>query len=66
MKSVEQVRTRDVILNIEHIKQTAQNIDGPVDIVPIKGGIHDLFLSDKGVRERVYDIVLRWLGKLGL
>jgi len=66
MENLQQIRTRDAILNVEHIKQIAGNIEGPVQITPIKGGIHDLFLSEKGVRERVYDTVNDWLRKNNL
>lgn len=66
LKDIDEVRTRDSILNIEHIKQIAGNIEGSVEIIPIKGGIHDLFLSEKGVRERVYDTIDNWIKRYNL
>lgn len=62
-KDTHEVRTRDAILNVEHIKKIAGNIQGPVEVIPIKGGIHDLVLSDKGVREKVYYTIFDWIGR---
>ncbi|WP_051082704.1 alpha/beta hydrolase [Butyricimonas synergistica] len=53
-KDKEQIQTRDSILNVEDIKRIARNIRGKVDMVAIPGGLHDLLLSRKEVREKVY------------
>ena len=48
----EQVQSRDAILNVRDIQQVARNIRGQVEIVSVLGGLHDLVLSCKEVRER--------------
>lgn len=64
LKDKHQIRTRDAILNVEHIKRLATHIEGPVEIKEVKGGLHDLFLSEKGVRERLYDELEKWMIRL--
>ena len=65
IKDKEQIQTRDSILNVEDIKRIARNIRGDVDIVAIPGGLHDLVLSGKEVRENVYREIFRWWESLG-
>ncbi|MCB6971511.1 MULTISPECIES: alpha/beta hydrolase [Butyricimonas] len=65
IKDKEQIQTRDSILNVEDIKRIARNIRGDVDIVAIPGGLHDLVLSGKEVRENVYREIFRWWEILG-
>jgi len=65
-KDVHQIRTRDAILNVEHIKRVASNIVGNSEIISIKGGLHDLILSEKGVREKVYDTIFDWIKRQNL
>ncbi|MEI7982329.1 MAG: alpha/beta hydrolase [Bacteroidota bacterium] len=55
--------TGDVILNIRHIRKIAEKIKGPVEIQTIDGGMHDLVLSRKQVRAKVYDSIFEWLNK---
>ena len=59
-KDKEQIQTRDAILKVEDIKRIARNIRGKVNIIAIPGGLHDLFLSGKEVRENVYREIFRW------
>ena len=65
IKDKEQIQTRDSILNVEDIKRIARNIRGDVNIVAIPGGLHDLVLSGKEVRENVYREIFRWWESLG-
>ena len=58
------MHTMDAVLSVTDIEQTAQNIQGKVDIVAIKDGMHDLILSRKDVREKVYDKMIEWVAKL--
>ena len=55
------VLSTDIILNIRDIDRTARNIRGDVEIISIPGGIHDLILSRKPVREKAYDILFEWI-----
>ena len=48
------VQTSDVILDVKHIDKYARKIKGDVTISEIKNGVHDLVLSEKSVREHVY------------
>ena len=57
----EQVQSRDAILNVRDIQQVARNIRGQVEIVSVLGGLHDLVLSCKEVRGKVYQIMFDWL-----
>ncbi|MEG1031951.1 MAG: alpha/beta hydrolase, partial [Acinetobacter sp.] len=56
----------DVILDVQHIKKYAKKIKGDVSISEIKNGIHDLVLSEKSVRENVYQQLFEWLKQKGL
>lgn len=59
-------QTSDVILDVKHIKKYAQKIKGDVTICEIKDGLHDLVLSEKSVRETVYQQLFEWLKQKGL
>lgn len=56
----EQIHTRDAILNVKDIARVAKRIRGSVEIVSIDGGLHDLVLSRKPVREKVYETIFEW------
>ena len=60
-----QVQSGDAILKVNDIRRIARNIRGKVDIVAIPGGLHDLVLSRKEVREKVYQLVFEWLVRKG-
>lgn len=55
------MQSRDAILNVRDIQQVARNIRGQVEIVSVLGGLHDLVLSCKEVRGKVYQIMFDWL-----
>lgn len=61
VKDKNQIRTRDAILNVKDIDKIAQNIKGDVEIIAIEGGLHDLILSPKEVRDVVYKSIFEWI-----
>lgn len=61
-----QLHSRDAILNVEDIDRIARKIKGNVEITAIGGGLHDLVLSQKTVREKVYTTIFSWLEKNNL
>lgn len=60
-KNDEQMHSMDAVLSVDHIAQIAQNIEGDVQIVAIKNGMHDLILSRQEVRVNVYTVMLNWM-----
>ncbi|NDW17564.1 alpha/beta hydrolase [Dysgonomonas sp. 216] len=62
----EQMQTMDSILNVRDIARMANKINGNVEVTAIEGGIHDLVLSKKNIREQVYDTIFTWLKKQNL
>lgn len=65
-KDKNQIQTADIILDVDKINLVVRNIKGDVETAAIEGGIHDLILSKKAVREMVYNIIFNWLNKHGL
>ncbi|WP_291368974.1 alpha/beta hydrolase [Acinetobacter sp. UBA5934] len=59
-------QTSDVILDVKHIDKYARKMKGDVTIKEIKNGLHDLVLSEKSVRENVYQQLFEWLKQKGL
>jgi alpha-beta hydrolase superfamily lysophospholipase len=59
-------QTSDVILDVKHIDKYAKKIKGDVTLSEIKNGLHDLVLSEKSVRENVYQQLFEWLELKGL
>jgi alpha-beta hydrolase superfamily lysophospholipase len=51
----------DIVLDIKDIIKHAPKLGNNVTIQAIKDGKHDLILSEKGVREKVYYNLFRWL-----
>lgn len=62
-KDKNQMLSTDAILNIEQIDKIARNIEGNVNIETIRGGLHDLILSQKPVRKKVYSVIFDWINK---
>lgn len=52
--------TGDAVLNVAEIAQQARNIIGQYSIEAIPGGMHDLVLSRKSVRDDVYMTIFNW------
>lgn len=63
-EGINEIKHKDVILNVKDISKIAINIKGKVDDIAIKGGMHDLILSQKEIRNKVYNIITSWLNKI--
>jgi alpha-beta hydrolase superfamily lysophospholipase len=57
----EDVRSSDVVLDVEHIVRWAPGLGPRVTIARFDGGIHDLTLSGKEVRTVVFRELARWV-----
>jgi alpha-beta hydrolase superfamily lysophospholipase len=57
----EDLRTADVVLDVEQIVRRAVRLGRVVTVVRIEGGMHDLTLSAKPVRTQAFAEVTRWL-----
>jgi alpha-beta hydrolase superfamily lysophospholipase len=55
------VTAADIVLDVEHIARWSSGLGPHVTLVRIDGGLHDLVLSAKPVRERVFDQLGRWM-----
>ena len=53
----------DIVLNVDHIKETGQKLGKKVTFLPVKNAIHDIFLSKKEVRETAFNEMINWLNK---
>lgn len=51
----------DAVLDVKDIHKYASRLGADVTIVEIEGGLHDLVLSRKKVREKVYETMELWL-----
>ncbi len=54
----------DIVLNIEHIKEIGKKLGKKVTFLPIKKGMHDIFLSKKDVRDQAFSSMITWLNKV--
>lgn len=59
-------QTSDVILGVKDIQKYAKKIQGDVTVQSIQNGLHDLVLSQKPVRDSVYQQLFQWLADKGL
>ncbi len=57
----EKYKERDAVLNVNRIRKNAHKIKGKVTVYKIENGIHDLFLSKKPIREKVYENMFEWM-----
>ena len=56
------VATRsDIVLDVQQIARWAPRLGSRVTLSRIEGALHDVYLSARPVRERAYDVTLRWL-----
>jgi alpha-beta hydrolase superfamily lysophospholipase len=51
----------DIVLDVRHIARWSDGLGPQVKLVQIEGGLHDLVLSAKPVREEVFAELDRWL-----
>ncbi|WP_026839727.1 alpha/beta hydrolase [Gillisia sp. JM1] len=57
----EKFKEGDAVLNVDHIKENAHQLNGNVSVLEIENGMHDLVLSKKAVREKLYSKIFAWL-----
>jgi alpha-beta hydrolase superfamily lysophospholipase len=57
----EEFHRGDAVLNVADIREGARHLGPNVTEVEIKGGMHDLTLSQKGVREHAFTEMFDWL-----
>lgn len=53
----------DMVLNVEHIKETGKKLGKKVTFMAVENAIHDIFLSEKEVREKAFNEMINWLKK---
>ncbi|MEO9887712.1 MAG: alpha/beta hydrolase [Balneola sp.] len=53
----------DMVLNVDHIKETGQKLGKKVTFMAVENAIHDIFLSKKEVREKAFNEMINWLNK---
>ena len=51
----------DVVLPANRIAELSKRIGPKVTVRRIEGGLHDLFLSRKEVRDEVYEVIYNWI-----
>lgn len=61
----EELRTADVVLDVDTLAARAANLGRHVTLVRVEDGMHDLTLSDEPARSRYFAEVRRWLGAYG-
>lgn len=57
----DEIMNCDVVLDVSHIHDYGANLGPQIELLEIKGGLHDLFLSRKPVREKAYQEMFRFL-----
>ena len=61
----EELRTVDLVLDVERLATRAHNLGRHVTLVRVKGGMHDLTLSDEPARSTFFEDLRRWLAAYG-
>jgi alpha-beta hydrolase superfamily lysophospholipase len=56
----EKLQLADAVLSVEQIKTVAEQLDGDVTTCEIENALHDVVLSKKPVREKVYQKIFEW------
>ncbi|WP_111710186.1 alpha/beta hydrolase [Lutibacter citreus] len=62
----EEAMLKDTVLNVEDIKRIGVKLGDNITMLSIKNGLHDIFLSQKEVREVAFDQMFSWLSKIKL
>ena len=57
------VMKSDIVLNVEHMKKYGPGLGKNVTMIEIQDGMHDLFLSQKEVREQALTKMTEWLAE---
>ena len=61
-----QMQGEDVILDVHGMHRAARRLGPRVEVVPLAGAVHDVFLSAPAVVARALAEIDRWLGRLTL
>ncbi|RMB58208.1 alpha/beta hydrolase [Tessaracoccus antarcticus] len=61
----EELRSADVVLDVETLASRTANLGRHTTLVRIEGGMHDLALSDEPARGRYFSEMSRWLATYG-
>jgi alpha-beta hydrolase superfamily lysophospholipase len=51
----------DTVLDVEDIQNFSKKIEGKTDLMIFPNGLHDLVLSRKEVRDKVYNSMFKWI-----
>ena len=60
----EDFRRKDIVLDVEDIHRYGLRLGKNVEYLPIPGGMHDLALSSRPVREEFYRACFGWISRL--
>lgn len=60
-KHFKEVFVKDTVLDVEDMKRIGPSLGSDVKMVSVKDGMHDLFLSAKGVRKNAFKEMFAWL-----
>jgi alpha-beta hydrolase superfamily lysophospholipase len=63
-KWTDDIHTADIVLNVEHMKKYANNLGENCTVIEVPKARHDIFLSNKKVRDYAYNEVFNWLDQL--
>ena len=61
----EQMRHADVVLDVEGVARRSLNLGECTTVVRLEGAMHDVFLSERSVRERAFESLTQWLRGYG-
>ncbi len=65
LETWDEVATRsDIVLDVEQIARWSHRLGARVTLTRLDGALHDVYLSRRDVRDRAYDVTLRWLGEV--
>lgn len=57
----EKFKHADLVVNVKDIIRRSKKIKGNCKVISLDGAVHDVMLSSKPVREKVYQELFRWL-----
>ena len=61
-----QYAVTDAVLDVDDISKYGHRLGWDITEIKVNGGMHDLVLSKKNVREALYDYIFKWLDRQGL
>ncbi len=65
LREWDEVATRtDIVLDVDQIARWAHRLGAHVTLTRLDGAMHDVYLSRPAVRERAYEVTLRWLSEV--